>query len=807
MRVSSIIQHSWQRISPIVGPLWQRPRNVLFATTRALPYLAPIILVFLLVWFAAGTPQVGDAIGAEQAGKTILEQLSFSFFTARRIVLFWGVLTASTWVLVEVALSHLREELPNTEDLLNTLRFLVSCFIFFGVITLPHYSAQWWWWVLAPILVALTYVAQLLWKKHRGSSNNQVQSDDGSEPIPWHVGIVALLVFLAVGVVFQVVQFHLDQSKPKFQFRFPVRLLISYLGFYFFIVTAVVLIRKLIGLIRLIRKGSVIRNGSGYVRGPKQLLAILPKHPLAILFGGAALIFLCAVGDPRLAHLCGIPSLLLLTSSAWIILLTVAMFASDKSKWPVLGFLLLWGPIMTLIPGASFQHAVRTSNASDAKERPSSEFGDAYKSWLAVRHKVGTAPYDVYIVLAEGGGIRAAYQTAITLAYLEDLQSGFHEHVFAISGVSGGSVGAAVFSALCHLDDMRKWPKDETGKPKSWKNLVDDVFSRDLLAAPVGALMGREVFQCWLPFGWLGQRGVNWGLALDRSIALETSLESAFFGSTGHNVLAEPFYFDPNKNRPLLLMNATRTVTGQRAVISPVLLKSDKGAEYPFAMYPLTENAAPRLQLSTAAVISARFPLISPTARLSLGHGEPISLVDGGYLDNTGALTAKAVLDEMKGLLDTDPESPYKIHLIIPRFKPFTKTTYDQVQQNQSRYQLLEKKGKKEVYLDRQTGQQVTVEREKEERSELDELVQTFLNVHSAYNSSLAPTEEALGKGKYPEQQRGEVFVVTFVEDEKLRQPLGWLISPNARKSLLSQLEKKTCDRCSALDYLRLWQK
>jgi hypothetical protein len=38
--------------------------------------------------------------------------------------------------------------------------------------------------------------------------------------------------------------------------------------------------------------------------------------------------------------------------------------------------------------------------------------------------------------------------------------------------------------------------------------------------------------------------------------------------------------------------------------------------------------------------------------------------------------------------------------------------TYQQVQQDLPRYQLIEKKGKKEVYLDRQTGQKVKVERE-----------------------------------------------------------------------------------------------
>jgi hypothetical protein len=41
-----------------------------------------------------------------------------------------------------------------------------------------------------------------------------------------------------------------------------------------------------------------------------------------------------------------------------------------------------------------------------------------------------------------------------------------------------------------------------------------------------------------------------------------------------------------------------------------------------------------------------------------------------------------------------------------------TVITYDQVQQDLPRYQLLEKKGRKEVYFDRQTGQKVTVKRE-----------------------------------------------------------------------------------------------
>jgi len=43
-----------------------------------------------------------------------------------------------------------------------------------------------------------------------------------------------------------------------------------------------------------------------------------------------------------------------------------------------------------------------------------------------------------------------------------------------------------------------------------------------------------------------------------------------------------------------------------------------------------------------------------------------------------------------------------------------TVTTYDELQKGQSRYELSEKQGDKKVYMDHQTGQKVTVKREKD---------------------------------------------------------------------------------------------
>ena len=53
------------------------------------------------------------------------------------------------------------------------------------------------------------------------------------------------------------------------------------------------------------------------------------------------------------------------------------------------------------------------------------------------------------------------------------------------------------------------------------------------------------------------------------------------------------------------------------------------------------------------------------------------------------------------------------VETILPAIESSqTVVTYDQVQQNLSRYQLLEKKGTKEVYWDKRIGQKVIVKRE-----------------------------------------------------------------------------------------------
>ena len=74
----------------------------------------------------------------------------------------------------------------------------------------------------------------------------------------------------------------------------------------------------------------------------------------------------------------------------------------------------------------------------------------AFRDWFRQRpdrDRFAGRRYPVYVVAAEGGGIYAALHAASALGGLQDRCPAFADHLFAISSVSGGSLGAATFAA------------------------------------------------------------------------------------------------------------------------------------------------------------------------------------------------------------------------------------------------------------------------------------------------------------------------------------------------------------------------
>lgn len=105
------------------------------------------------------------------------------------------------------------------------------------------------------------------------------------------------------------------------------------------------------------------------------------------------------------------------------------------------------------------------------------------------------------IVATAGGGIRAAYWTATVLETIKrDLgPNGLRPYLFAISGVSGGSVGATAFDAALANSDETACGKTCVSSTK--------FLSEDFLAPTLASEIFKDGHASFLPDLWQDDRG------------------------------------------------------------------------------------------------------------------------------------------------------------------------------------------------------------------------------------------------------------------------------------------------------------
>ncbi|MFB1486514.1 MULTISPECIES: hypothetical protein [unclassified Thiocapsa] len=104
-------------------------------------------------------------------------------------------------------------------------------------------------------------------------------------------------------------------------------------------------------------------------------------------------------------------------------------------------------------------HAVRVGEGLDSTPQRPTPVEQLVAAWQQERAGSAVAPESVVLVATSGGGTSAAYWTASTLAYLEQtFAAPFTERLFAVSGVSGGSLGAATYVALKRAGCKRDGP-------------------------------------------------------------------------------------------------------------------------------------------------------------------------------------------------------------------------------------------------------------------------------------------------------------------------------------------------------------
>jgi hypothetical protein len=303
---------------------------------------------------------------------------------------------------------------------------------------------------------------------------------------------------------------------------------------------------------------------------------------------------------------------------------------------------------------------------------------DTFENWYKARTDQSkfSERYPIYIVAAQGGGIYAAMHAAHFLSYMQARCPNFSHHLFAISGVSGGSVGAATFAAAMKDAEQRGGVKipdtgcaDRRGEDDPAINAVqaldDDFWS------PLQAMwLFPDLLQQFLPVRvevFDRARALEHGLeAKWQKIVTQTDLYGPRVQDKTANTMAEPFLslwpqgFDKSLFTPALVLNTTEVDTGRRRLISPFTFEGLSDLRF-FPVSCKSEGKMEGLPLSAAAVLSARFPWITPTGwYYDLSEsGECTSpaksvtkLSDGGYFEASGVATALDLAHSLKTIID-----------------------------------------------------------------------------------------------------------------------------------------------------------
>jgi len=496
-----------------------------------------------------------------------------------------------------------------------------------GVVTLHHtgpsYPVR-----VAVFLAATTAFALLLWFCSRQTL--WFQNDAGPPPreirglVKWAPRVLGGLGFLApaLGLVLAARSLH---GSPAATLMLVLALaLVAGAGAFLYVVSRVQKRQKI-----------PIERYEARVHRFKYLSPIA-KSVFWISFAAGVALFVVILWRPILfSQAIGAPSVLLLCACIWIVAGATLLFFARTQRFPVL----------TVLVVLAFAWSRWTDNHVVARlpdSGPSTrvDFQAALEERLeSLDRAYGPADHPLFIVAAEGGGIRAAYWTAGVLSAIQDRYPTFAAHCFAISGVSGGSLGAAVFTTLVDAGCTR------------YREKSHDVLNADFLSPTLARMFGADLPKQFLPFVPIPDRGRALELAWEfgwRDVS-RGAFSKSFLGLSGND-------------RPFLFLNGTWAETGRRVIFSPVRIDT----AFENALDGM-DCVGGDLRISTAVHMSARFTYVSPAATILRKPPEPsMHVVDGGYFEDSGAATASDILRAIDGV-DRDKDHPHpELHRLRP---------------------------------------------------------------------------------------------------------------------------------------------
>lgn len=355
-------------------------------------------------------------------------------------------------------------------------------------------------------------------------------------------------------------------------------------------------------------------------------------------------------GKPGLIILCGL--------IFYTILGLFIIYISNRLRFPFFTFLLIIALLVSL--PRNNNHALHAIKDREQYGQINERLADSayFKQWLDYKlvnnqlfQKDSIIP--IFIVAAEGGGIRACYWTAQVLQRLHIKCPEIYNNTFAATGASGGTIGLGFF--YNYIFEKARNDLSQIGKPEFYASL-DSIAASDYLSGVTYGFL----------FPDLAQRVLPWPIAsFDRAKFLSNGFSNAFAKHTVNDqerstlldqsmlapwlAKAKPF------ERPVILFNSLYVEEGQKAVFSPFKL-SDYYYEDALDILGATQTLVP---MKEAMLSSARFPIITPPGLMMettdssvRGYGH---LVDGGYFENTAVQTAQQTAMMIKDVIRRSP--------------------------------------------------------------------------------------------------------------------------------------------------------
>lgn len=331
--------------------------------------------------------------------------------------------------------------------------------------------------------------------------------------------------------------------------------------------------------------------------------------------------------------------------------------------------LLVFWLIVLLTPTWFSLHVVRLAPDAPGSAGPADrrELGTVFAEWVRACAPNNDLPVRPVIIAVSGGASRAGLWAARVLLRVEEAEAAVlaaHPDanvptIFAVSSVSGGSLGAAGYMALragqppadrCRLQ-RAVVQRDETAL--AW-------LGHDALGPPLAGMLMGDVPRALIgpllqPFGG-PRRGGDRAEAIERGFEAlwEDSLIEARDPQSQAVRFSAPFLSLRAAGMAVWIGNGTDAQNGARVVTAP--FKPDPSG-WPFlGAYDALGMLGADVRISTAINNTARFPVLEPSGELRPKTAaraltdprqdeQPTQLIDGGYFDNEGVLTARELAD------------------------------------------------------------------------------------------------------------------------------------------------------------------